>query len=147
MLRTELIEKALFDLINGALPTGVFRTVSRIGRIWSNVGPENQPALFLIPNGGTVQQDQAFGIMKYVLGYDVLVYTRADEGSKTPPQTLFNDCWSAIDTALRGTPSGFPQTLGGLVTNAWIEGQVLIDTGILDEQCAVKIPIKVITGL
>jgi hypothetical protein len=147
MLKTELIEKALFDLIKAALPADTFRTVSRIARIWSAVGPENQPALFLIPGGGVITQDQAFGITKYLLAYDVLVYTRSDEGSKTPPQTLFNECWAAIDTALRASPPGFPQTLGGLVTNAWIEGQVLIDTGILDEQCAVKIPIKVITGL
>jgi hypothetical protein len=42
---------------------------------------------------------------------------------------------------------GERQTLGGIVNNAWINGEVMIDTGILDQQCALLIPVDVETGL
>jgi hypothetical protein len=40
-----------------------------------------------------------------------------------------------------------PQTLGGFVINAWIEGDVGFDGGVQDQQCAMVIPIRVLAGV
>lgn len=150
MIDFEAIEVALFENIKTQvllIPGVTFRRIERTAQIYATTGIENQPALFLIPFGGQTTQDQAFGIMKYLLEYSVLVYTRAEEGSKKIPQTLLNQCWAAVDTALRGKPPGQKQTLDGLVENAWIEGQITMQPGILDQQCALEIPIRAITAI
>jgi hypothetical protein len=147
MFDPEAIEVALFTLIETNVKGLGFKTVSRRPRTWSQVGNEGQPALFLAPLGFTITQDQLFGPSKYVLHYMVLVYTRADEGSTTPPQTLLNRCMKAVNDALQQQPKGYKQTLGGLVENAWIEGEVPMGSGILDPQCALEIPIRALTGI
>ena len=38
-------------------------------------------------------------------------------------------------------------TLGGLAYNAWIEGEVIMDTGILDQQLALMVPVSVECGI
>jgi hypothetical protein len=146
----ELIELALFTLMKAALealPGNPFKKISRVARIWATTGIENQPAAFLVPLGASIIEDQAYSVPKYVLQYAVLVYTRAEDGPDNVPQILLNQCWKAVNDALRATPPGSPQTLGGLVVNAWIEGQVTMQSGILDKQCALEIPVHAIVGL
>ncbi len=147
MFDPEAIEVALFAAIQSGVAGLGFKTVSRRPRTWSQTGNEGQPALFLAPLGGSITQEQPFGLSKYILHYMVLVYTRADEGSDTPPQTLLNNCWKAVNGAIAAKPPGYKQTLGGLVENAWIEGEVPMGSGILDPQCALEIPIRALTGI
>lgn len=141
------IETALFNLITGATSNFGFVKVSRHARIWTNTGPELQPALYLIPMGAVVDQGQAFALPKYQLHWMVLAFTRASDDRDTVPQDALYDVWAAIDAAMRATPPGENQTLGGLVTNAWIDGQVLIQAGILDQQCSLQVPITAIVGI
>lgn len=147
MFDPELIETRLFDKFKAAVQGLPFKVVSRQARNWATTGIEKQPAFYLVPLGGIITQEQPYGLSKYVLQYMVLVYTRAEEGSDIPPQTLLNGCWKAVNDALQGEPKGYPQTLGGLVENAWIEGEVPMGSGILDPQCALEIPIRAITGI
>ena len=48
---------------------------------------------------------------------------------------------------MNSSPIGERQTLGGIVNNAWIEGEVIMDTGILDQQLALMVPVSVECGI
>jgi hypothetical protein len=141
----ELIATALFILLGRA--SYEFLSMNRRGNIWGNVAPADQPYLALIERGGTGVQNKAIGLEKWTLHFLVLVYIRADAQPSAIPATPINAAWKAIASAMNSSPIGERQTLGGLVNNAWIGGQVMIDTGILDNQCVLLIPIDVETGL
>ena len=92
-------------------------------------------------------ENQAQGLEKWLLHFRVLVYIRADASSSAIPATQLNNALQAIVQVMRSAPPGVQQTLGGLVDNAWINGDVMMDTGILDQQCALLVPITVDVGL
>jgi hypothetical protein len=144
----EAISIALFNLLS-TIAT-YFQTMDRVGQIWTNVAPTDQPYLGLIERGGMVVQNSATGLTKHTLHYTVLVYIRGDASQSTNavlPATQLNAIWLQIEQIMNYGPMGERQTLGGLVENAWIEGEVLMDAGILDQQLALMIPISVDCGL
>ncbi|HVI09584.1 MAG TPA: hypothetical protein VND65_14945 [Candidatus Binatia bacterium] len=140
----ETIEAALFALLQTS--TYPFQTYDRRGQLPENVPAANQPYLGLVHIGDAQVENQAQGLEKWLLHFRALVYIRADAVSSGVPATEMNKALQAIVQVMR-TPTAERQTLGGLVDNAWIEGTVLRDTGILDQQCALLIPIVVDTGL
>jgi hypothetical protein len=165
MFNPEAIEAALFTLVCNAVSAFPFVTKSRHPKVWPNIDPKDQPALFLVPTRWVPTQPQAYGITRFELEYVVLVYTRADAAGYPPnpagtpiiPQQLLNQAGLAIFNAVRGKPTnptqaatwqphGEKQTLGGLVENAWMDGAVTIQAGVLDVQCAMELPIHVVTG-
>jgi hypothetical protein len=160
MFDPEAIEVALFNLLQNAVTALPFKTISRHAKIWGNAVPPDQPALYLVPLGGPTVQDQAFGAPKYHLKYVVLIYARADAAlnSTVMPQTLLNNAWKAINNAMLGKPidpvqaaawlpHGEKQTLGGLVENAWVDGETTMQAAILDQQGAIEIPLSALTGV
>ena len=140
----EQIANALFILLGQA--NFPFASMDRRGKIWGNVPPANQPYLALIESGAGIVQSQTWALEKWTLRFTVLIYIRADATASAIPATSINAALQAIVEVMRNVPPDMPQTLGGLAVSAWIEGEVMIDTGILDEQCALIIPIKVLTG-
>lgn len=145
----ETVAAALFSLLQTTQIGGnpAFLTTGRRGRIWSNVTPDDQPAMFLIHSGESAVQSQAPGLTKWLLHFEMLVYLRVDPSPTATPDTTINAILDAIDAQLQSMPPGERQTLGGVIYNAWIEGQILIDTGILDQQVAILVPIKCLTGI
>ena len=141
----ETISIALFNL----LQTSTFNFVSydRKGKIWGDVPPANQPYLALIEHGMTGVQNTALGMEKWTLHYMLLVYIRADADPATVPGTQINAAIKAIQEVISNVPIGEKQTLGGLVNNTWINGEISIDTGILDQQCAIVIPVTAECGI
>jgi hypothetical protein len=161
----EPIANALFGLLSSAYG---WKTKSRQAQIWSNV--PNQPAMFLIaPSEGDNQSDMA--LTEYKLKYMCLVYFEADPapdgtGAHPYPDTVINAILQAIEANL-GTPTGErvqnlqvvgqqPVILPGHsvaptpvtnVINVWIDGVIDKDSGILDQQCAILIPITVLCGV
>lgn len=142
----EAIATALFNLLVSQ-NAFTFNTTSRRGSIWSNVPPASQPYMALIERGAAGVQNSAIGLQKWTLRFLVLVYLRTDADPITIPATQINAALLAIANIMNSSPIGGKQTLGGLVNNAWIDGEVLIDTGIIDQQCALIIPISVECGL
>jgi hypothetical protein len=123
-----------------------FKTVSRRARIWTNVTPAEQPAVFLVKARETLDQT-TWEAPRYRLSYLVLCYLRADAAPNLIPEVEINKVLDAVDATLLGTPPGEKQTLGGVVENCWIEGDVMIDTGILDQQIVIVIPVSILTGI
>ena len=143
----EAIAAALFTLLE-TIPYA-FKTSDRDGQIWTNVAPTDQPYIGLIERGGTVVQNTAIGLTKHTMHFVILVYIRGDasqDATSTPPATLLNAVWLAIEQVLASSPLGEKQTLSGLVNNVWIEGEVVMDTGILDQQLALMVPVSVELG-
>jgi hypothetical protein len=142
----EAVATALFNLLAATQISSqpAFKTTSRRAKVWSNTNNADQPAMYLIHTGEQVLQNQIFGVPKYLLHFEVVIYARADANPAIAPDTQINSLLDAIDAQMQTTtPPGERQTLGGLVYHAWIEGEILIDTGILDQQVAIMVPVKV----
>ena len=120
-------------------------------RVPDDIPANQQPAMFLIkPKEVWNQTSGDFTMTTYRLQYFLLVSTRAagtPEDSGSTAENILDNILDAIDTALQSPRKGEPQTLGGLVTNCWVEGQVDIDTPVLFEQCAIWLPITVVVGM
>jgi len=141
----ERIALALFNLLQTS--TYAFQSYDRRGKLPENVPPAMQPYLGLVELGFSQVENQAQGLEKWLFHFRVLVYIRADATPDAIPATEINKAMKALVAVMRTNPIAERQTLGGLVDNAWIEGQILIDTGILDQQSALMIPIMVDCGL
>ena len=51
----------------------------------------------------------------------------------------------AIDAAINPMP-GIPQTLGGLVLHTYIDGTVVFDNGLTDQQAIILVPITMLVA-
>jgi tetratricopeptide (TPR) repeat protein len=85
--------------------------------------------------------------LKSSIAKDAAMKPLAKDDREFIPQTQLHAIWAAIDAALRAKPPGARQTLGGLVENCWIEGSVLVQAGILSQQCSLEIPLLAVTGI
>ena len=121
-------------------------SITRKGVIWSKTPPTNQPALYLIQVAEHATQATAIGETKWIIDYVLQIYATADASSGAVPDTLINAILDAVDVTLQPRPNAERQTLGGLVTNCWIEGEIIIGTGQLDTQLVMLVPVRVVTG-
>lgn len=136
----QTISLALFNLLKGAYP---WKKTDRRGHLWSNVETTEQPAMFLICPGNSLTQEMR-GMTRYKVSYTCLIYAHVDPSPKgAPPADLIDQILDAVDAAMQPI-AGEANTLNGLVQNAWIEGEIFIDSGILDNQIAIVIPIRVL---
>jgi hypothetical protein len=110
-----------------------------------------QPAMFLTKiKEGVTQSNGNMAMTSHTLHYAVIIFVRASGTVDLPTATtemLIDDILDAIDNALAAPRIGEAQTLGGLVSNAWLEGEVLIDPPALFEQAAIFLPISVKVGM
>jgi hypothetical protein len=121
-------------------------TVSRRVKLWTDVPPAEQPAIFIAEHGEDVahRSENTPGLV--TIGVDLFVYVYTGEPGGVPATTL-NTVLDAIDAAL--APSGADmvrgrQTLGGLVSHCFVNGSVFKDPGDLDNQGLAVVPIKIL---
>jgi len=142
----EQVAAALFTKFQGAL-SGQFKT---IGRKHVLPSPEQQPALFQVGTKQIVRvKGQGFPgtlamtFLLFIYAYD----TAGDEplGQETSlVETTINGLLEAIESAIAPKPSEEYQTLGGLVSHCWIEGEGDMDPGVLGKQGFAVIPLHVL---
>ena len=141
------ISTALYNLLAGAYTWAYSEPTARL---WSKVPANQQPYLGLYRPAEDGEQSQAFGLTKWTLYYSVLIYARRDSTPDVVGQSfgyLLDDLQDAIDVAMQGPRPGENQTLGGLVTQAWIAGRADRDEGVIDQQGKIEIPVRVIVGI
>lgn len=135
----EPVYAALFALLSGAAP---FVTASRRLRHWSDVGPAEQPALFIVQKSETAERKSGLPA-KWRASVDVYIYAHAPD-DETAPATLLNPLLDAIETVL--APQGAVQTLGGLAAHAWIAGKIETDEGVLGGQAVAILPVEILVA-
>jgi hypothetical protein len=141
-MNREAIYGALFARLAGA---AAFATVGRRLRHWSDVGPAEQPALFMVQKRETAERPPGLPA-KWTLLVDLYVYAHAaDEPS--PPASVLNPLLDALEAALGPDNAATNrQTLGGLVQHAAIAGAIETDEGVLGGQTVAIVPVEIVVS-
>lgn len=124
-----------------------FRTVTRRWQPWDQLADIAQPALVIVEPKETVtdRRGQQSAVKNIV---QLIIYEKVDyQDKEVAPITKLNNLIKEVRQAL--LPSGADisrnaNTLGGLVSNCCIEGDILKDAGILDEQASAYIPVTIL---
>lgn len=135
----EPILVALFNLLIG--PAG-FRTTGR--RVKPLTSVSEYPALFLRHTGDNFAPRATRMPPIVTINCEAWIYSTAGADPSVAPDTALNHLLDAVETALRPGPAFDAQTLGGLVTHCWIEGQIDIHPGDLDGVAIAIVPISIL---
>lgn len=141
------VEPVLNALENLLKQVAEFETVSRTFVPWDQILATDQPALIIhdfkeTESGGRGQRD------KLTLYVQLLIFFKVDKNDKTlRPSTKMNNLVKAVRKAIvpRTGPDTINgvQTLGGLVDDCRIDGDIKKDQGVLDDQGSVLIPLVI----
>ena len=135
----ESIYAALFTLVSAA--PGLF-TKSRKLLHWNDVPASQRPALFMAQRRETAMQVTGRPTV-WTLQVDLYVYV-STLGNDYPGEVL-NPILDAITAQLDYPFAGQPQTLGGLVQWARIEGSIETDEGTLGNDAVAIISVSILT--
>lgn len=147
----ESILEALLTVISTATISSqpAFKTISRKFQMWDQVPVGLQPACFLRQLPGRVDQREDFGLNRWELRCGIWIYAKYSPATGTIPAVLLNNLIDAVEKAILPSPAFPMQTLGGLVVNCWLNGDVIIDEGNLpnDDQAIAMLPCTILTGV
>jgi hypothetical protein len=116
-------------------------TFGRRVRLAADLPPEQQPALFQIVRRETYTGGERAGLRKLTQEVALIFYFRADGGQVG--DAIINAFLDGLDQLLAGDDPGTGNlTLGGLVQRVWIDGEAFRDSGDLDNQGLVIVPLK-----
>ena len=136
----EQIISALFEL---ALTATTFNTSGRRLQLWSKVA--SLPALFIQSTGTNYTPREVRGLPpKRTITAELWVYTDVGKDPNANPEQGLNDIIDVIEAALAPNIVSGVQTLGGLVSHAWIEGEIEQFPGVLDGIAKAIIPVKIL---
>lgn len=136
----EPIDAALFALISAS---PVWATASRRLILPAETG--GQPALFLRSDGEHWDQRRTGMPAIVTLHREAWIYFQCDPQGDAPSAVL-NSLVDTLIAALQPPPGQEKQTLGGLVTHCWVEGEMRSDAGDISGQGVAIVPIKVMTS-
>lgn len=144
---------------NGAL-TGqpAFVTTGRKLPPVANIPQIQQPACFIIEADEDVLE-KAFALQKYKHRALLFVFFRNLDGDAGIPSTQLNNLRDAVIfqlgqrqlnkdfTTVAPLAAGLRQTLGGVVYHAWVEGRVMKNEGLQNNQGAIIFPLSILTPM
>ena len=139
-MNRETIIAALFDRLTG-LPGLV--TISRRLKHWADVPAAEQPALFLTCGNSAPEQTRGLP-PKWRLQATLHLYVNTGGDDRLSPSAQLNELLDAIEAALAPTGGEPAQTLGGLVSHAWISGAIETDEGVLGDQGVAILPLEIL---
>jgi hypothetical protein len=138
----EAIMQALFALVAGSAS---FVTASRRLKIWSDVPASEKPALFMYQKNDEYKGSERHLPPTVTMNVDLYIYTAPGLDSGIIPASLLNPLIDAAEAVLRPGPgAGGRQTLGGLVSHCYIDGNILKEPGDLDGDGVAVIPVKIL---
>jgi hypothetical protein len=133
---------ALFTLISNAYPWGNDLTIARRLKLWSDVPPEQRPAVFQFEGARNPYTWPTRQLAKRVLKPVWFIYLDARDPNVIGSQQI-NAVLDAVEIAMRPDSIDGRLTLGGLCWHAQIAGEVLQDPGDLDGDGLIIVPIEV----
>jgi hypothetical protein len=138
-MNREEIYAALFDLVSAAPGLA---TASRKLKHWSDVPRSERPALFQAQKSETPRQLTGRPAA-WLLQVDLYLYV-STAGAASPGEVL-NPILDHLSAALDNVAPGVPQTLGGLVQWARIEGVIETSEGALGDDEICIVPVHLLT--
>jgi hypothetical protein len=137
----EAIYAALWSIAAGA---ATFATASRRLRHWSDVGPAEQPALFMSEKGAHAVVKALGAPVVYTLYADLYLYAHSAD-PYLAPATILNPLMDAVEAALAPNPVTGIQNLGlAFVQHAYIAGKIETDEGVLGDQAIAVVPVEIL---
>ena len=140
----EAIFEALFALTDGlawGAPPRSFLHRARRVKLWSDL--PGQPALCQAEHDETITEVTGLP-PKRVFGASWLIYHDAGKDPDAAPASETNQILDAIEALFPSDDPDHAQTLGGLVHHAFISGKVFKDSGDLDGQALIVVPIQIV---
>jgi hypothetical protein len=142
--------EAIYNALLAQLATSAaFLTVSRKPLTPDQLTPDMQPCLMLEEVKETAEPRPRGLPAKWTLDVDLGIYYYFESQPETPgvydpsPSTMLNNLIGAVEAALAPDPATGLQTLGGLVSHCWIEGEVVKSPAYLQGQGAAIVPVKI----
>lgn len=135
----EAIEAALFARL---CTVTAINTSSRRLKHWADVPPSDQPSLYLVRKGETIEPVPGLPPRRRLM-FDIVLYAQGTVD--VPPSAVLNPLIDAVEAALApGNPTVTAQTLGGLVAETRLDGKVDTDGGVLGDQAVAILPVVVL---
>lgn len=116
-------------------------TLSRRLKLFSDVGPEQQPACYLVTHNEQAEY-RGLGLYRRRLNLSLWCYSRAIDFPGAPDLDTMLQAFEAVFNVPDNFSSG-ENTLGGLVYWCRIMGKVFKDPGDLDGQTLMIVPLVV----
>lgn len=116
---------------------------------WSEVPPEEQPAIYVVPEEELASYERVKLYTKWTLKISLWVYVQKQDQTALGVQMLTAildglDAILTVNTAnVQGPPLGV-NTLNGLVYQCAINGPTVISAGYLGDQTVARVPIEII---
>ena len=141
----ESIHQAVFQRLQTAQG---FDNYSRRFIQWGISDTPPGKSLFMLGGNELVQDADAWPLTKYDLRLSVMIYFAVDSDLTTVPASALNNLLDAIEVSLSTPILGDYQTLGGLVLNCSISGEIVRDdTGLVNNYAIAVIPISIRVGV
>jgi len=141
----ETVYAALFALVTSV--PGI-RTQSRRLIHWADVNAADQPALFQVQSHQAPQQTGRGMPPKWLLRAELYLYANAGSDPHVIPAQQLNTLIDAIEAALKPATGNDiiqnVQTLGGIVSHCWLDGEIEVFDGALGEQAVAIVPISIL---
>jgi hypothetical protein len=140
----EAVMTSLFTVFQTLLaPAGPFNHMSRKLKLWDEVPPEMQPALYMVEHTERPLQSPRGLPKKAEWEIMLFIYAKADTDDKIGSVILNNlidevEGVLQIDNQLENN-----LTLGGIVYRIWVDGLIRKDPGDLEGQALALYPIKI----
>jgi hypothetical protein len=149
MIDREAIYNALLALLQAS---GAFVTCSRKPLTPDQLPPGLQPAVLMEETTEHAEPRPRGLPAKWTLNVDLGIYYYCESEPETPgvydpsPSTALNLLIAAVESALAPDPATGVQTLAGLVSHCWIEGEVVKSPAYLQAQGAAIVPVKILAS-
>lgn len=140
----EAVATALFKLLSSS---SGYNTTGRRFITDDQLSACQKPALFMYEHKETHVKSKQITPAVRTLDVDVYIFIAAGLDPNATPISQLNNLIDAIDPTTGGVLSPFPgsqQTLGGLVTNVYIDGEILKTPGDINGLGVAVIPVKVV---
>jgi len=148
MTNFESIYAALFALMEGIKSGGapVFVTCERKIRHWNDVPAEQRPYLGQVQRSETVSQVRGLPSKWLLTGaFYIYVQTGAQMDQSISPSMLLNPLLGRVREVLDpSADADNVQTLGGLVSHAWLSSTIETSEGSLGDQEVAIVPYEIL---
>src|SRR2546423_728215 len=126
----EQVMAALFAALTPPTPSmAALKTYSRRLIDPEGLDPAMSPALFLVMHQELYERQESNEPPVRSLKALAFIYNDVGADQNVVPETAVNALLDAIDAALAPTPTSGQQTLGGLVSHVYIEGEIIRASG------------------